>query len=295
MRGIPGATSFAAPSWRISPAHAGNTAVGSVHRGGIPDQPRTCGEYFQLRWTVWVVQGSAPHMRGIPSLSVPEHQLRRISPAHAGNTNTIASRTYMTSDQPRTCGEYMFTTSATREERDQPRTCGEYICPQLPSESSPGSAPHMRGILHSGRHPRPRHRISPAHAGNTAGSLSDIHVDWDQPRTCGEYDQLVDLRVSKPGSAPHMRGIQTWYSTDGVAAGISPAHAGNTSPNGKCSYGAADQPRTCGEYFPCYGVIMSTLGSAPHMRGILLENALKRQHFRISPAHAGNTGRCERL
>ncbi len=50
---------------RISPAHAGNTAICVPGPNGNADQPRTCGEYFSDCFYGVLQVGSAPHMRGI--------------------------------------------------------------------------------------------------------------------------------------------------------------------------------------------------------------------------------------
>ena len=59
-----------AGSQRISPAHAGNTGLTAALPRGAMDQPRTCGEYPIEGNPVRFSAGSAPHMRGIPSLRV---------------------------------------------------------------------------------------------------------------------------------------------------------------------------------------------------------------------------------
>ena len=73
------------------------------------------------------------------------------------------------------------------------------------------------------------------------------------------------------------------------AAGISPAHAGNTSRKGVAAVAARDQPRTCGEYFDSGDKPVRAGGSAPHMRGIPPRPRPGGHRTRISPAHAGNT------
>mgnify|MGYP001682697459 CR=1 FL=1 len=112
---------------RISPAHAGNTAAHGGTSRSRRDQPRTCGEYPTQSVGLQPARGSAPHMRGIPYVSVSASYARGISPAHAGNT-LAPSRWW-------------------EGARDQPRTCGEYLGVRWPPTRTGGSAPHMRGIL----------------------------------------------------------------------------------------------------------------------------------------------------
>ena len=90
----------------ISPAHAGNTDRNAENRTGLPDQPRTCGEYHFSAATLVQPPGSAPHMRGIPRPDDPVTWLGGISPAHAGNTASRDRFSAAAGDQPRTCGEY---------------------------------------------------------------------------------------------------------------------------------------------------------------------------------------------
>ena len=147
MRGIPRRHQKNEEKARISPAHAGNTWKPGPARPKRADQPRTCGEY-----TNWLARGSgspgsAPHMRGIPSIGPQPWAWDGISPAHAGNTPGWSRA------------------SAHRE--DQPRTCGEYYVIDGGDDAAEGSAPHMRGLRSDRRGLSFVTRISPAHAGNT--------------------------------------------------------------------------------------------------------------------------------
>ena len=195
-----------------------------------------------------------------------------ISPAHAGNTARASMYSSRIQDQPRTCGEY--DPEMTRLVRDF------------------GSAPHMRGIPRSTAHAQPPTRISPAHAGNTGDLVHRGLQGADQPRTCGEYDQVVAEKSSPRGSAPHMRGIRPRPGPCPRPGRISPAHAGNTATRAGASIAGADQPRTCGEYLTDPRVEFDLVGSAPHMRGILRAPMPIPMQGGISPAHAGNTFRC---
>ena len=51
---------------------------------------------------------------------------------------------------------------------DHPRACGELPCAAAFFSAAIGSSPRMRGTRLRRRHPRHRHRIIPAHAGNSA-------------------------------------------------------------------------------------------------------------------------------
>ena len=147
----------------------------------------------------------------------------------------------------------------------------------------------MRGIPSAARFGGGSKRISPAHAGNTSYSLTNALKYADQPRTCGEYGESSRGAILSRGSAPHMRGILETGEPVAKRAGISPAHAGNTTKRNYITLSITDQPRTCGEYVTDSLPTQPPRGSAPHMRGIQLTNAPNVNKPRISPAHAGNT------
>ena len=150
MRGIRNRRGPRRPGRGISPAHAGNTFWLTICPVVILDQPRTCGEYRVCRCGPGWMGGSAPHMRGIRQIRSSRVSVRRISPAHAGNTTARRSRRPVRADQPRTCGEYGV-------------GFGDPV-------GEGGSAPHMRGIPCDDGIPGIALGISPAHAGNTPGT-----------------------------------------------------------------------------------------------------------------------------
>ena len=152
-----------------------------------------------------------------------------------------------------------------------------------------GSAPHMRGILDERFADVMRRRISPAHAGNTFLCQPAGVFGGDQPRTCGEYEVKISWALETPGSAPHMRGIPPSPPRRRSLRRISPAHAGNTWQQRKCTPSGKDQPRTCGEYGDLDHRGLQGGGSAPHMRGIPKKESRTSCRDGISPAHAGNT------
>ncbi len=208
-------------------------------------------------------------MRGIHEGAGGLQLQLRISPAHAGNTDTRCQ--------------------IPRRRWDQPRTCGEYAGQGNRPTGARGSAPHMRGILVKRHLYSTDGGISPAHAGNTLLTDGWDDLDMDQPRTCGEYQEQWLERRRLQGSAPHMRGIQSWEGPVFLWRRISPAHAGNTSWVSAAVAACADQPRTCGEYPPSSLPDRMAPGSAPHMRGIPDRIPRTGQPQGISPAHAGNT------
>ena len=131
-------------------------------------------------------------------------------------------------------------------------------------------------------------RITPAHAGNSAGSRRNRRGKKDHPRTCGEQLVLPKTLRRRLGSPPHMRGTVIVGYQFRHLVGITPAHAGNSAEMCRTVIASRDHPRTCGEQL-C-GVIHGYIiqGSPPHMRGTGCEHAGKDREFRITPAHAGN-------
>ena len=90
MRGIPKKSLSRNWNCRITPAHAGNTANAGTMISPYRDHPRACGEYRNTGAVRRGALGSPPRMRGIQH-SIPESKRRRrITPAHAGNTEGVA-------------------------------------------------------------------------------------------------------------------------------------------------------------------------------------------------------------
>jgi len=80
---------------RITPAHAGNTALHGLLGKVLQDHPRTCGEYLWTYRKRWEISGSPPHMRGLHHIDNLICRKLRITPAHAGNTYKATSWTFI--------------------------------------------------------------------------------------------------------------------------------------------------------------------------------------------------------
>ena len=72
---------------RIIPAHAGQTAHATGTARSKTDHPRACGANSLASLATCGVTGSSPRMRGKLVAAVRRVQLRRIIPAHAGQTH----------------------------------------------------------------------------------------------------------------------------------------------------------------------------------------------------------------
>ena len=71
---------------RLIPAHAGNSTKSSWPSAPFSAHPRTRGELTHCPQTEVVERGSSPHTRGtLPDLKL-KRRLRRLIPAHAGNS-----------------------------------------------------------------------------------------------------------------------------------------------------------------------------------------------------------------
>ena len=151
---------------RITPAHAGKTALKAITHGRMADHPRACGENHLCMDGSDFYSGSPPRMRGKPPSSAGTERKGRITPAHAGKTRARASPHWYRSDHPRACGE------------NSPRLC---LC-----SSAGGSPPRMRGKRLYHQPAAPSARITPAHAGKTFSWLLPSSRLADHPRACGE-------------------------------------------------------------------------------------------------------------
>ena len=132
-------------------------------------------------------------------------------------------------------------------------------------------------------------RITPAHAGKTAGGRLCLYDGWDHPRACGENNSLLRYRGTASGSPPRMRG-KPWSAPPPPAVGrITPAHAGKTRGYTDSLPQLQDHPRACGENSMGHMCAVCLQGSPPRMRGKLVWLLHRLTRRRITPAHAGKT------
>ena len=68
--------------------------------------------------------------------------------------------------------------------------------------------------------------ITPAYAGKSSHNRSDISIDWDHPRLCGEKSNGTFVMPRTPGSPPPMRGKVSRTGFSRLQVGITPAYAG---------------------------------------------------------------------
>ena len=105
-------------------------------------------------------------MRGKETRTLTLFGKMRITPAHAGKSRAIFSRT--------------------RAKQDHPRTCGEKGGAGKTTTASNGSPPHMRGKAVRSYREIYIEGITPAHAGKSYTYVFAPSKTGDHPRTCGE-------------------------------------------------------------------------------------------------------------
>ena len=152
--------------------------------------------------------GSPPHMRGTLDIRLKFKRVFRITPAYAGNTVREARQH--------------------RRRQDHPRICGEHSLIMSTSTSISGSPPHMRGTLYGWKIYILQMRITPAYAGNTVFSHTNVNFLQDHPRICGEHGRVAEFSNVSAGSPPHMRGTRLLPLFLLRSYRITPAYAGNT-------------------------------------------------------------------
>ena len=153
-----------------------------------------------------------------------------------------------------------------------------------------GSSPRMRGKRYNGRCRLNRHRIIPAHAGQTTYIVSLPPAATDHPRACGANLRPRRERCSTTGSSPRMRGKHVLRGDGRLAVRIIPAHAGQTLVPIVWDALLPDHPRACGANQVYYFDYPWDVGSSPRMRGKRLDITCYNDKQRIIPAHAGQTG-----
>ena len=274
------------------------------------DHPRSRGEYSGAGATALSRAGSSPLSRGIRLEVLRRNRAAGIIPALAGNTPPVGKSPTITTDHPRSRGEYAVTSPS--------------------PERVSGSSPLSRGIRADLLQRALPERIIPALAGNTGTTTCGVSPGWDHPRSRGEYWEALWNNVLAFGSSPLSRGILEVRPSGGASVRIIPALAGNTitdyglSPNnrdhprsrgeymseplrlpipwwiipalagntagdGGMYTGSRDHPRSRGEYFHDVAVIEDDPGSSPLSRGILGLNVEDGWDGGIIPALAGNT------
>ena len=213
--------------------------------------------------------GSPPHVRGKLTILCVRVDRHGITPACAGKTLLRPFLPFQLWDHPRMCGE----------------NCKRL----LPACRAAGSPPHVRGKRFYPAFRRQQRGITPACAGKTAKSATDLYPSQDHPRMCGENQIPSSGRNHGPGSPPHVRGKPPDTISSTHRFGITPACAGKTPGCLRNRMNGRDHPRMCGENAPPDNTLCSALGSPPHVRGKLILRIQLPLVLGITPACAGKT------
>ena len=185
-RGQPRVKTAVITGTRITPAHAGTT---SEMTGGITtteNHPRSRGDNLLRDANKQMKTGSPPLTRGQPVELVGRLRIGRITPAHAGTTDTGLHNCRIPRDHPRSRGDNPFAvTSPFRVMGSPPLTRGQPV--------------ELVGRLRIGR-------ITPAHAGTTKGAPTGVLFLWDHPRSRGDNRDAKKAIENFLGSPPLTRG-----------------------------------------------------------------------------------------
>ena len=193
---------------RITPACAGNSTAYATTGNTGWDHPRVCGEQTGFVVSPSVSLGSPPRVRGTDFLQAVNGKDSGITPACAGNRQSLPQQTSYLWDHPRVCGEQSTTVSGITTSR--------------------GSPPRVRGTASVIAMAGDEIGITPACAGNSRPPPDGRRAWPDHPRVCGE--QLVHIRdtLHQVGSPPRVRGTDLRRGGGLRAVGITPACAGNS-------------------------------------------------------------------
>ena len=167
MRGKRCGVAAAVVTYRIIPAHAGQTTPIVTAWYRTPDHPRACGANTSTRSAYSTLVGSSPRMRGKLGFGSTRQCRPRIIPAHAGQTDDAVFSMLRHPDHPRACGA---------------NSASDWV-----EAWRTGSSPRMRGKRAlCDRHGR-KLRIIPAHAGQTPTGRREKHAaSGSSPRMRGK-------------------------------------------------------------------------------------------------------------
>ena len=309
-RGLRGPRTQCAPNQRIIPARAGFTSSHEAEEDPGQDHPRSRGVYARTVARPARSSGSSPLARGLHVGDADGHPGRRIIPARAGFTTSLAG--------------------ADPSAEDHPRSRGVYAPVTIQVTGAAGSSPLARGLRPRPADPDAHARIIPARAGFTSSpgavgsSLSDhprsrgvylllgvlgavaegssplargllqrvcapAWIPVDHPRSRGVYSRPAAPRRPRTGSSPLARGLRRASTRKPDGPRIIPARAGFTRLSTGRSPVRWDHPRSRGVYQPAWASPIPPRGSSPLARGLRVEGVHDLLGGRIIPARAGFT------
>ena len=228
-----------------------------------------CGEQFGRHIPASRQRGSPPRVRGTGICKIFCTHGLRITPACAGNSDTLPISPIVPRDHPRVCGEQQNQITLVDIFR--------------------GSPPRVRGTVPIGMQVVYIFRITPACAGNRKGRQHLHSPESDHPRVCGEQVLIPEFILKLIGSPPRVRGTVHNLQTGTFIKGITPACAGNREFVQLVVSIYTDHPRVCGEQLSTASASSRLTGSPPRVRGTAIQAINARRGVGITPACAGNS------
>ena len=144
-------------------------------RKDIPrEHPRLRGEYFGYLMSRFYCEGTPPHARGIQTRLNSFENLVGNTPAGAGNTQDVPTKSTSSQEHPRLRGEYS----------GSPKVCAFWR----------GTPPLARGIPKSGTYCDVVQGNTPVCAGNKPIPFTKKSTVQDHPRLRGEYSFFLKFR-----------------------------------------------------------------------------------------------------
>ena len=206
-------------------------------------------------------------MRGKGSGTLPHYDHQGITPACAGKSLKLSSRT--------------------TGRRDHPRVCGEKVNLEAGVCRVWGSPPRMRGKVDLQVIACIFLGITPAYAGKRSIWRPGSAGCGDHPRVCGEKHPSTAIRQRNTGSPPRVRGKVRVQAPVQEHRGITPDCAGKSGRESGTRACCRDHPRVCGEKD-------KAAEKAQHLRGKAVHHKHRHSPGRITPAHAGKRTRPRR-
>ena len=206
-------------------------------------------------------------MQGKVQLLPVHHDQVGITPACAGKSGAMVTKT--------------------QAGRDHPRVCGEKGCSSTITSRKRGSPPRVRGKDSCSSKQRRRPGITPAYAGKSAAFRDFSTGTRDHPRVCGEKCPPGKFFFMTVGSPPRVRGKGLLQYDNIQKERITPARAGKRLLQFKAASKTRDHPRVCGEKCGFQGFQHGDKGSPPRVRGKVSAGKILLHDGGITPACAG--------
>ena len=175
----------------------------------LKDHPRSRGNYYYSNFTPRIKLGSPPLTRELPNSNINSNDITRITPAHAGTTDSGLTIWHNYEDHPRSRGNYSKSFEIIVFNTGSPPLTRELLCVLFKLFSNL--------------------RITPAHAGTTLFRSSGYAELRDHPRSRGNYVTCCPLSSKLTGSPPLTRELHLKDITRKDFNRITPAHAGTTN------------------------------------------------------------------